>query len=183
MDSIKETIQIYERLRSHKYKITVEDTTVFNLSFLPQYYHHLAGFQHITDVAKIANPVHGDKNRFYRMLKNGQIDTSQILGSEKYNVIKERVNNFAQLEELVSPGDGRIIVRYNNTLAQSVIDADFMLYRYDGNPFSKEQLTYYHLFIGLDRKSNLYYPTTYIVEHSKQYLSRQIFLDCKIELI
>ena len=52
MEEIKNTIDVFERLRKYQYKITVENGMVIQLRFERERYHHLAGFQHLTDLPR-----------------------------------------------------------------------------------------------------------------------------------
>lgn len=91
MTEIENTLAVYERLRQKKYRITVEDGTQLVLQFSTDNYHHLAGFQHLTDVANVYNPF--SKHRFYRGLKNHTIDENLVLSSVHYEEIAERIKS------------------------------------------------------------------------------------------
>lgn len=182
MGQIENSISVYERLSTRKYKITVEDGTEFILQFDKMYYHHLVGFHYLTDITDIASPPHG-KARFYRQLKNHRISEESILQSALFGFIADRVAYFEYIEEILSASDCKIIVEFDKSKAASDIDAKFFLYKRVGNPLNKEPITYYALFIGYDDEKKLFYPATYVVEHSRKYVSNQIMLNCKIELI
>ena len=57
MEEIKNTIDVFERLRKYQYKITVENGMEILLRFERERYHHLAGFQHLTDLPDVADPI------------------------------------------------------------------------------------------------------------------------------
>ena len=182
MGQIENTILVYDRLRKKRYKITVENGVEFVLDFNTKYYHHLVGYHYLTDVVGIAEPLYG-KARFYRQLKNHKIKEDKITQSSLFNHIFERIEYFGYIEEILSESDCKIIVDFDKTKADSDIEAKFFLYKREGNPLNKEPVTYYALFIGYDDIENTYYPTTYVVEHSKKYVANQTLFDCKIELI
>lgn len=181
MTAIENTIAVYERVRRRRYKITIEDGTQFILCFSTDNYHHLVGFQHLTDVANVYNPY--SKHRFYRSLKNHGIAESQILSSVHFNEIEERIRYFDFIEKIVSAGECRAIVEFDSRKASSDIAAKFLLFERDGCPLLGQPVTYYNLFIDHDNGNGLYYPVTYIVEHSVKYISNQNVFDCKIEVI
>lgn len=180
MGAIEQTVAVYERLKGRKYKVTVENGIEFVLDFDKKYYHHLAGYHYLTDVAGIAAPVYG-KARFYQRLKNGWIKETEILCSQLFHNIAERIEYFGMIEEILSAGACKIIVEFDRRKADSDIEAKFYLYQRRGNSLLREPVTYYMLFIGCDTERNRYYPATYIVEHSTKYTAGQTMLNCKIE--
>lgn len=182
MGQIENTIAVYERLQKTKYKVTVENGIEFILSFEPDHYHHLAGFHYLTDLVGIATPKYG-KHRFYKQMKRHTIREEDIVKSALYESISERIQFFGYIEDIVSASDCKIIVEFDKGKASSDIEAKFFLYKREGNPLNQEPVTYYTLFIGYDTADDLYYPATYIVEHSKKYVSGQVMLNCKIEAI
>lgn len=177
MGKIKESVKIFERLRSHKYKITIEDGSEFILTFSAKHYHHLIGFQHLTDLPDISRPP--STTRFYLMLKKGKVSESYISSSTHINKINDRINTFEQLEDIVCPGVSRIIVEFDNTLASSKIVAKYYLFKQVGGLNG----AYHMLFIGHSASNNAYYPATYIIEHSPKYIANQTFLNCTIEIV
>lgn len=177
MEEIKNTIDVFERLRKYQYKITVENGMVIQLRFERERYHHLAGFQHLTDLPDIANPM--SKHKFYNDLRRGKTSEEKIKKSELYSEIQERITFFDKLEEIMSPGEGRIIVEFDKSKTDTMIKAKFHLFRREGNPFQGEAV-FFTLFIDTEY-GDTYYPVTYVVEHSNIYVREQVFYDCTIE--
>ena len=177
MEEIKNTIDVFERLRKYQYKITVENGMVIQLRFERERYHHLAGFQHLTDLPDIANPM--SKHKFYNDLRREKISEEKIKKSELYSEIQERITFFDKLEEIMSPGEGRIIVEFDGSKTDTVIKAKFHLFNREGDSF-KGEAVYYTLFIDT-KNGSTYYPVTYVVEHSNMYMREQTLYDCTIE--
>ena len=177
MEEVQNTIGVFERLRKYQYKITIENGMEIVLRFNREYYHHLAGFQHLTDLPDIARPI--SKHKFYNDLRRGKISAEKIKKSELYGEIRERIAFFDKLEEIVMPGEGRIIVEFDKSKTDTVIKAKFHLFRREGNPFEGEAV-YFTLFLDSENGST-YYPVTYVVEHSNIYVREQTFLSCTIE--
>lgn len=177
MEEIKNTIDVFERLRKYQYKITVENGMEILLRFERERYHHLAGYQHLTDLPDVADPI--SKHKFYNDLRRGKISKEKIKKSELYGEIQERVSFFDKLEEIMAPGEGRIIVEFDKSKTDTVIKAKFHLFRREGDPF-KGEAVYYTLFIDT-KNGDTYYPVTYVVEHSNMYVREQKFYDCTIE--
>lgn len=177
MGQINDTIAVYERLREKTYKIEIENGITLTLSFLPENYHHLVGYQHLTDIADISRP--RIKQKFYNDLKKHQIEEKQILNSVKFQEISERIKFFSYIEEIVSAGESKVIVEFDKLKSNSEIIADFHLFRREGNPLEGRS-SYYILFIGYDSKKQSYYPATFIVEHSPKYVRNQTVYNCTI---
>ena len=177
MEEIQNTIDIFGRLKKYQYKITIENGMEIVLRFERERYHHLAGFQHLTDLPDIANPI--SKHKFYNDLRLGKISADKIKKSERYSEIQERITFFDKLEEIMTPGEGRIIVEFDQSKTDTVIKARFHLFRRDGNPFAGEAV-YFTLFIDTEY-GDTYYPVTYVVEHSNMYVREQKFHYCTIE--
>lgn len=181
MTQLQETIEIFEALRKHKYIITVENGDRFSLKFIPENYHHLVGYQHLTDSPKISKPFR--KSEFYRNLKNGKITDSEVTCSSQYKFISERIDHFKDIPDILSAGKGKIIVEFDNSIPNSEIVAKYYLYKRVGNPLIGEQTTYSMLFIGYSKLEKSYYPATFIIEHSPRYIRDQDLLNCTIEVI
>lgn len=180
-EDIKKSVMVFEHLRTKRYRITVENGISFILLFRPDHYHHLAGFQHLKDMTTISAP--NSKARFYRSLKNDQLDIAPISSSVHYNVIRQRIQHFDILNEILDEGEGKLIIDFDQKKASSEIVAKFLLYKRTGNPFQNEPCVFYNLFIGYDPDRDEYYPATYVVENSRMYVSDQTIYDCKIEHI
>lgn len=175
MDILQESIEVYERLRNQCYHVAVENGEEFTFKFLPENYHHLAGFQHLIDFQNISD--YQKKDQFYGRVKRKQIDANYVQRSSYYHTIAERLNTFATIERIVSEGAGKIIVEYDKTKLSSEIDAKYYLYDRYGSTLMGS-VTYHILFIGCRRNS--YFPATYVVEHSNIYIREQALLNCKI---
>ena len=182
MGQIENTIAVYEKLKGKKYKITIENGDEVVFSFGTEHYHHLAGYHYLTDVAGIAEPQDGAR-QFYRRIKNAKIKPELITGSSHFASIKDRIDNFEAIEEIVAPGKAKVIVDFDKGIAGSKINAKYFLYKRIGDPLKKEPVTYYMLFLGYNDSRSEYYPATYVVEPSKKYVNGQIFFNCTIECL
>ena len=182
MESIEETIQIYELLRKNVYRITIEDGTVFEFKFLPENYHHLAGYQHLTDQdIRISDPI--SARLFYSQIKNKVIKEDTIKQSPLYCEIAERIDFFGYIPEILAVEDGQVIVEFDESLLGTKIKAVYYLYKREGSMLGGGAVTYYSLFLGYDEVKKRFFPTTYIVEHSTAYIDKQNILNCKIEIL
>ena len=179
---IDETILIYDRIRTYKYRVRVIDLDLtFELTFSPKHYHHLVGFHHLLDQKTISTPISTD--RFYRDIRNGRVRKERIVRSSFYESIKDRIVNFYRIEEMLNNRELQIVVEFDRAKAGSEIDAKFYLYQREGNPLIGEPVTYYNLFIGKDNNTGRYYPATFVVEHSRLYANGQSFHDCVITVV
>ena len=177
MREIQSSIEIFDRLRKYTYKITIENGMEILLRISREHYHHLAGFQHLTDMKTISNP--SSKQKFFGDLKKKKINPDQIQKSFQYHLVHQRIASFDILEKILSPGSGKIIVEFDNNKTGSVIKAKFHLYHRIGNPFTGEAI-FYTLFIDCER-NDFYYPVTYVVEPSNLYIREQTMYECTIE--
>lgn len=176
MGILDQTVEIYERLRRKRFRISIENGTVFLLRFLPEQYHHLAGFQHLRDLTNISHPATG-AGRFYRDVKKGRISEDEILRSAQFGEIAERLQSFSYIEQILCAGQTKIIVSFDPQKAHSQIKADYMLYHRDGG---FDAAVYCGLFLRTMGEKML--PVTYVVEHGRRYVANQIMLDCSIEI-
>lgn len=180
MDQLAKTIQTYEALSKNKYQILIEDGTVINLRFKKENYHHLAGFQHLTDFRDISNPRQG-KKQFYQDIREQRIKWDKIRRSAKFDLIEKRLVHFDRIAEIMVPGQQKIIVCFNDSLLKTKIEAVYFLYKKEGTPYTGDYQIFM-LFLGFDETSGVYFPTTYVVEDSNRYLSGQDFLLCDIRI-
>lgn len=177
MGKILDSISLFEELRKFEYNIAIENGVTFSFRFKREHYHHLAGFQYLTDLPDIAKPRLAHK--FYSDLMHGKIKESRIESSTKYPHIAERVEAFAMLEEILETGEGRIIVEFNPDIAGSVIEAKFLLFKRKGTPF-QGNATYYSLFLDNNGKDEIFFPVSFLVEHSGLYVREQETFFCTI---
>ena len=177
MGLIADTVEIYEELRKHSYTIKVETGLLFSFQFRPENYHHLAGFQHLIDLPDIANPPLGHR-WFYRQAIQNRLNEAVICSSSYFARIQDRLQSFEEVKNILFHSN-KIIVHFDRIKAQSDIVADFFLYKRDGDMLTGPY-SIYHLFLGHDSSKGMYYPATYIVETTKQYISGQEMLDCEI---
>lgn len=180
MGQINKTIEVFERLRKNTYSIAIENGTVINFRFMTNNYHHLAGFQHLNDFPHISDP--RDKDRFYRDIRKARIAEAEISSSVHYWRIQDRIQNFGKLEDMLKPGESKVIIQFDGSIPYSKIKATYFLFERDGAAFTGN-VTYYHLFFGYDTEKCMYYPATFIVEHSNVYVREQEFLNCVIEVL
>lgn len=178
MGKILESVELFDQLRKFEYRIAIENGVEISLRFKREHYHHLAGFQHLTDLPDIANPRTGT-HKFYRDLKSGKIKERKIETSVKYHQIAERIASFSKLKDILESGEGRIIVEFDPTIPDSLIEAKFLLFRREGNPF-KGEATYFSLFLDNVEESKSFFPVSFLVEHSGMYVREQKTYFCKI---
>jgi len=180
MGQIETSLQVYDRLKRNRYRINIENLGVYTLDFANMYYHHLVGFHYLTDALKFSRPI-GGTARFYSDLKRGKLRSDVAEKSSFYPIIQERVETFTTLEEILQPGDAKVIVDFDPSLCQSKIKAEFYLYKREGSCLTGGNITFYNLFLGIDKPGKLY-PCTYLVEHSNRYMLQQTILNCRIEI-
>jgi hypothetical protein len=141
MGQIKKTIEVFERLRKPACRINVENGVEILLRFSREHYHHLAGFQHLTDLPDIASPANG-RQKFYNDIRKGNIPEERICSSVKYPQIADRINYFETLEEILCPGEGRIIVEFDKSSPGSLINAKFYLFKHRSSMTRKRYILY-----------------------------------------
>lgn len=178
MGKILESVELFDQLREYEYHITIENGISFSLRFKREHYHHLAGFQHLTDLPDIAYPQNGT-HKFYRDLKSEKIKEQKIEASVKYFQIAERIESFSKLEEILEAGEGKIIVEFDSKIPNSLIEAKFLLFKREGNPF-KGEATYFSLFLDNTEKGKPFFPVSFLVEHSGMYVRDQRTYFCEI---
>ena len=76
MNEIENSLLFFDRIRKYTYKITIENGMEIMLRFSREHYHHLAGFQHLTDLSTVSNPI--SRQKFYGDIKKGKIKPEQI---------------------------------------------------------------------------------------------------------
>ena len=122
-------------------RINVENGVEILLRFSREHYHHLAGFQHLTDLPDIASPANG-RQKFYNDIRKGNIPEERICSSVKYPQIADRINYFETLEEILCPGEGRIIVEFDKSSPGSLINAKFYLFKHRSSMTRKRYILY-----------------------------------------
>lgn len=110
-------------------------TVTINLSFDKRDCFHLAGLQHLEDIAKLKR----DRAKVFDEIISGKLPEDHLIGSIFYNQISRRVELLPLLEQIIDSND--TIFKYNlKNNVFSVISADFLL---KNNNF--EEITYLFL--------------------------------------
>lgn len=179
MGIIRDSLEYYENLRKYRFHIEAENNISIDLQFGRENYHHLVGFQYLKDLPDIWNPINGAQ-KFYRDLKSQKIKESYIESSVKFKKIEERIAKFSSIDGILESYDGKIIVDFDPSIADSLIAAKYLLFKREGNPLITTA-SYYSLFIDNRDGSDKYFARSFLVEHSGLYLRDQRFLDCSIQ--
>ena len=89
MEEIQNSILVFERLRQHIYQISIENGQVLLLRFSREHYHHLMGFQHLTDLESVSKPV--SKQKFYGDVSRGKLRPEKMQKSVSFFVRKQHI--------------------------------------------------------------------------------------------
>lgn len=168
MYTVIEIIKEYEKLLNKNFVYTLENGVVIDLVFTKANLPHLLGLQYLEDIPMLKEYKEKIRsaNFIYRMLKIGDITDEQIKNSIHFNKIENRFNHIINIQALCC---NKLIYNFNNSLANSEIIADMLLYKLD-TPF---QL---HLFIKHkynDTNVNRHAPVSFFNRYSEQYILGQ----------
>lgn len=136
------------------------------------HFFHLLGLHYLTDIPHISKAK--NKAGIVNLLLKDSKFFGQIQRSSKYPKIQERIDTFSKVSEMLLTNKCQVVVDFDKTqLPSCQLLSKILLYKTDDH-------NTYHI-LGLAPKENsLYYPETYIVEHSKYYISGQKLLSCEI---
>lgn len=168
MKDLKALLIEYEQNLCNKlFVLTLSNNQTINIRFFREHLCHLMGIQHVYGKSKAYLGASG-----YKKIETGNITLSKIKNANKagYALIKERLQHFDELYELVTKGE---IVRYEiaKVYPSTRIEADFCIH--------KDETTYIlHLFLKKEATSSLYAPTSFVVktcndENYKQFIKNQ----------
>lgn len=137
------------------FRYELADGTVIDVMFYREQFCHLLGLQHIFYENKSACT--GIKG--YSKIKNGKLTVKELKNhnKEKYNSVKERLNNFSKLYQLMIKGE---LVKFyvDRTRPSTVISADFVI-------FQKETEHILHLFLRKENTdSNIFAPVSFVIK-------------------
>mgnify|MGYP001561715192 CR=1 FL=1 len=173
MDKLEKCLEHYEFLldKEFHYKFkSGKGKYKFKLFFIPSNFPHLIGLHKLKDIEIIRK--FNDKenqdisaNTLCKMIKNKKLTYKMIEKSDFFDLIKNRITYFRNLNELVfSKQFVKFVV--DKTEDGSKVKAEFIVYL-------KKNDKYMHLFIAKNHEKRYYYPETYIVSDSSYFINNQ----------
>ena len=159
-------------LSRKNFTVAIEDGREVHFHFKPENFFHLLGLHKLTDLPHIYRAK--NKAGIISQLKKDERLFSQIRHSTHYQEIRERVESFYKVREMLLTDKCEIIIDFDRSKApETKIKSCFLLYK------TADRLTYQLLGIAATEKG-LYYPETYFVERTRYYVNGQTLLDCHI---
>lgn len=167
---LKELLNEYENnMCDRVFRYELADSTIIDVMFYREQFCHLLGIQHIFQENK--SRYTGIKG--YKKIQDGQLTTKGLKdhNREKYYSIKERLNNFNKLYELMINGE---LVKFyiDRTQPPTVISADFVI-------FQEETEHILHLFLRKENAgSDIFAPVSFVIKSAddkspKQFINFQ----------
>lgn len=169
MKTISDTIAV---LSSKNFTVILEDGRTIQFFFKPNNFFHLLGLQHLEDMPSISNAK--NKASIAKQLGRDVNLFKQIKQSAHYYKIQERIETFEKIAEMLLSDKCEIVINFDKSrVPSSKIISTLLFFKTD------DHIVYYMLGLAEGKQGN-YYPETYIVEHSRYYISNQDLLYCDI---
>lgn len=173
MDKLEKCLEYYDFLldKEFHYKLKGNKSTYkFKLFFTPGNFPHLIGLHKLKDIEIIRK--FNDKenqdisaNTLCKMIKNKKLTYKMIEKSDFFNLMKNRITYFRNINELVL-SDQFVKFVVDKTEDGSKVKAEFIVYLEKNNK-------YMHLFIAKNLETGYYYPETYIVSDDDYFIKNQ----------
>lgn len=168
MATLNECAIVYSKLLGKNYNFTLENNIKFMIEFKPSNFYHLLGLEKLKDVSQLQNK---DVTKIYKDILKNRIKDSTIKSSKHYNIIKDRVDCFNQIMDLLYfDKSNKIIIDYDVNKLNFHTKLKFTKYIL----YKRDNENDIHLTIGCQNKL---YPETFFVESGSTYISDQIMLD------
>ncbi len=169
MKDIKECAKLYKTLLNKDYIFTLEQGIKFKLFFKMGNFHHLLGLGKLKDIENL-NLKRNKAEDIYKKILKGDIKPDLIEKSSFYQLIKDRIENFQGITDLLDANKCKILIDFDKELLEStnLTNTKYILYKHKNDG-------YLHLTLGDIGKG--IYPETFFFENSKRYISEQTLLD------
>lgn len=143
MDKLQECAKAFEKLLDKKYHIIIGrkgKSVEIKLAFDIVDFHHLVGLHKLKNL-RLSR---GNREKIFKDILAGHISFSDIEQSPHFNQIKNRIEPFLDLENILD--DNRLIFKYNKkSHSFSLIQAEYLL----STPYKSNEI-----YIFLDRKGS-----------------------------
>lgn len=163
MRNIKECVSTFLPLLNTEYEIILGRkgvAVILRLAFNKKDCFHLMGLQYLIDRPELNR----DRGKVFDEIMAGIITTEQVVSSDFYKKIEERVNFLPLLEQILDSND--TIFKYNKKAnIYSMIDADYLM-----KNNMEERNLYLFLSLGIDGK---YFCRSFFPEEKKDYTKNQ----------
>lgn len=163
MRNIKECVSAFLPLLNTEYEIILGRkgvAVILRLAFDKKDCFHLMGLQYLIDRPELNR----DRGKVFDEIMAGIITTEQVVSSNFYKKIEERVNFLPLLEQILDSND--TIFKYNKKAnIYSMIDADYLM-----KNNMEERNLYLFLSLGIDGK---YFCRSFFPEEKKDYTKNQ----------
>ena len=84
MDLLKNCAQVYSKYIGYDYTFVLDCGMSLPASFRAEYFHHLIGLQHLTDIKQVTKSESNPSPAIYKRIMNGKISQSLVEKSEFY---------------------------------------------------------------------------------------------------
>ena len=153
--NLQELLKDYENsLCDRIFEYELANSQLVQVSFYREQLCHLLGLQYVFEHNRHYLGIEG-----FNKIKNAKITSEKLRNHnrEQYNFIKERLNNFEKVKQLMS--EGQFIRFYQDrTHPATKIQADFII-------FQKETAHILHLFLRKEQKNkDVYAPVSFVVK-------------------
>ena len=164
MDKLQECAKSFEHLLDKKYHIIIGrkgKSVDIDLAFDIVDFHHLVGLHKLKNL-RLSR---GNREKVFKNILDGHISFSDIKQSPHFNQIKNRIEPFSDLENILD--DNRLIFKYNERQDSfSLIQAEYLL----STPYKSNDI-----YIFLDRKGtgNQFFCRSFFPKENKDFTIRQ----------
>ncbi len=168
MDKLKKCALEFKKLFGKDYYYIFENDMKIRVYFAKKHFHHLLGLGKLTDIAPLVITKNNTATNIYKNIEKGKITYSQISKSVFFDKIKDRIDNFNYLNNMLFE---KVVINFDKSkVPSSKLQSDIILYQDKGN---------YYLHLCLAQDNICYYPETFIVQHDNYYIKGQQELKIK----
>ncbi len=171
MDNLLKKYNDYMRLKDCKVVYDLSNNTHIEVIYAENNFAHLIGLHKLKDIQLIQ--FWQDKTNksvklstVIKRIKNSTFTENIVKASVFYPLIQERYENF-NYNNLTTLNYTDAVVNFNPNIIHSKIKSDYLLFE------QKENNSYNHLGIALDKKKGYRYFETFFREPTNMYLSNQ----------
>jgi len=163
MGLINDCARLFSNYTKYNYILTLDCCYTLKIAFKSEHFYHLAGLHYLRDIKEIDNrlPANSAK-RIYKSICKNQITQETIEKSKQYSKIKNRLENFLKLDDVINC---KIVVDFDYTkVPQTKIQSKYILYtQYNG----------LYIMLGLKYDDDVLIPETFIVDKTDYYIKNQ----------
>lgn len=169
-DILFQALNEYEKILNNKYKYILENGASLEIIFKKSFFPHLIGLHKLKDRDNFnkLNSEEGQATRIYREIKKGKITIEDIKKSSYFLEIKERIETFLQIEEILAFSE--VLINFKKEILKKQTKMDTEL---KSNIIFYKKIKDMYIHLCIVKQNGKVYPESFFTRKDANYIKGQ----------